>query len=94
MFRGSQETLCLRRRLQLLDGEYEVSMQEMEECPVGRKRATWETMLDGKVRTDLCPLMLQLQNQKVSTVETENQNPNGSIYQLFQSKINQKAFLS
>ncbi|KAF6737287.1 Polycomb protein Suz12 [Oryzias melastigma] len=36
------------RRLQLLDGEYEVSMQEMEECPVGRKRATWETMLDGK----------------------------------------------
>uniref|UniRef100_A0A8C7Z195 SUZ12 polycomb repressive complex 2 subunit a n=1 Tax=Oryzias sinensis TaxID=183150 RepID=A0A8C7Z195_9TELE len=36
------------RRLQLLDGEYEVSMQEMEECPVGRKRATWETILDGK----------------------------------------------
>lgn len=37
------------RRLQLLDGEYEVSMQEMEECPVGKKRATWETILDGKV---------------------------------------------
>uniref|UniRef100_A0A3Q4MK83 SUZ12 polycomb repressive complex 2 subunit a n=1 Tax=Neolamprologus brichardi TaxID=32507 RepID=A0A3Q4MK83_NEOBR len=36
------------RRLQLLDGEYEVSMQEMEECPVGKKRATWETILDGK----------------------------------------------
>uniref|UniRef100_A0A8C1YMH7 Polycomb protein suz12-A n=1 Tax=Cyprinus carpio TaxID=7962 RepID=A0A8C1YMH7_CYPCA len=36
------------RRLQLLDGEYEVSMQEMEESPVGKKRATWETILDGK----------------------------------------------
>ncbi|XP_061086829.1 polycomb protein suz12-B isoform X2 [Conger conger] len=36
------------RRLQLLDGEYEVSMQEMVECPVGKKRATWETILDGK----------------------------------------------
>ncbi|KAK9534541.1 hypothetical protein VZT92_006981 [Zoarces viviparus] len=36
------------RRLQLLDGEYEVSMQEMEECPVTKKRATWETILDGK----------------------------------------------
>ncbi|XP_072224407.1 polycomb protein suz12-B-like [Leuresthes tenuis] len=36
------------RRLQLLDGEYEVSMQEMEECPVSKKRATWETILDGK----------------------------------------------
>uniref|UniRef100_A0AAR2KBU2 Polycomb protein VEFS-Box domain-containing protein n=1 Tax=Pygocentrus nattereri TaxID=42514 RepID=A0AAR2KBU2_PYGNA len=36
------------RRLQLLDGEYEVSMQEMEECPIGKKRATWETILDGK----------------------------------------------
>ncbi|XP_060757290.1 polycomb protein suz12-A [Neoarius graeffei] len=36
------------RRLQLLDGEYEVSMQEMEECPVGKKRATWETIVDGK----------------------------------------------
>ncbi|XP_034566765.1 polycomb protein suz12-B-like [Notolabrus celidotus] len=36
------------RRLQLLDGEYEVSMQEMEECPVNKKRATWETILDGK----------------------------------------------
>lgn len=39
----------LRRRLQLLDGEYEVSMQETEECPVNKKRATWETILDGKV---------------------------------------------
>ncbi|XP_013855700.1 polycomb protein suz12-B [Austrofundulus limnaeus] len=38
------------RRLQLLDGEYEVSMQEMEECPVSKKRATWETILDGKQR--------------------------------------------
>lgn len=37
------------RRLQLLDGEYEVSMQEMEECTVSKKRATWETILDGKV---------------------------------------------
>ncbi|KAG9466767.1 hypothetical protein GDO78_016147 [Eleutherodactylus coqui] len=36
------------RRLQLLDGEYEVAMQEMEDCPVNKKRATWETMLDGK----------------------------------------------
>ncbi|XP_064423585.1 polycomb protein suz12-B isoform X3 [Latimeria chalumnae] len=36
------------RRLQLLDGEYEVAMQEMEECPVNKKRATWETILDGK----------------------------------------------
>lgn len=39
--------LC--RRLQLLDGEYEVSMQETEECPANKKRATWETILDGKV---------------------------------------------
>uniref|UniRef100_A0A8C8GBZ2 Polycomb protein VEFS-Box domain-containing protein n=1 Tax=Oncorhynchus tshawytscha TaxID=74940 RepID=A0A8C8GBZ2_ONCTS len=37
------------RRLQLLDGEYEVSMQGMEDCPVSKKRATWETILDGKV---------------------------------------------
>ncbi|KAL4647993.1 polycomb protein suz12-B-like isoform X2 [Arapaima gigas] len=36
------------RRLQLLDGEYEVSMQEMEECPMSKKRATWETILVGK----------------------------------------------
>ncbi|XP_073419918.1 polycomb protein SUZ12 [Dendrobates tinctorius] len=36
------------RRLQLLDGEYEVAMQEMEDCPVSKKRATWETILDGK----------------------------------------------
>uniref|UniRef100_A0A8D3DPE3 Polycomb protein VEFS-Box domain-containing protein n=1 Tax=Scophthalmus maximus TaxID=52904 RepID=A0A8D3DPE3_SCOMX len=36
------------RRLQLLDGEYEVSMQEMDECPVSKKRATWETIMDGK----------------------------------------------
>ncbi|KAK7167908.1 hypothetical protein R3I94_002086 [Phoxinus phoxinus] len=36
------------RRLQLLDGEYEVSMQEMEESHVGKKRATWETVRDGK----------------------------------------------
>ncbi|XP_051888920.1 polycomb protein suz12-B [Pristis pectinata] len=36
------------RRLQLLDGEYEVAMQEMDECPVSKKRATWETILDGK----------------------------------------------
>ncbi|TMS15405.1 Polycomb protein SUZ12 [Larimichthys crocea] len=35
-------------RTQLLDGEYEVSMQEMEECPVSKKRATWETIRDGK----------------------------------------------
>ncbi|XP_064819048.1 polycomb protein suz12-like [Oncorhynchus masou masou] len=37
------------RRLQLLDGEYEVSMQQMVECPVNKKRATWETNLDGKL---------------------------------------------
>lgn len=37
------------RRLQLLDGEYEVSMQQIEDCPVSKKRATWETILDGKV---------------------------------------------
>lgn len=36
------------RRLQLLDGEYEVAMQEMDDCPVNKKRATWETILDGK----------------------------------------------
>ncbi|KAM9819767.1 polycomb protein suz12-B isoform X2 [Syngnathus typhle] len=36
------------RRLQLLDGEYEVSMQGMQESPVSKKRATWETILDGK----------------------------------------------
>nr|XP_057921372.1 polycomb protein suz12-B isoform X3 [Doryrhamphus excisus] len=36
------------RRLQLLDGEYEVSMQGMEDSPVNKKRATWETLLDGK----------------------------------------------
>lgn len=24
-------------------------MQQMEECPVNKKRATWETILDGKV---------------------------------------------
>lgn len=39
----------VRRRLQLLDGEYEVSMQGMEDSPVSKKRATWETILDGKV---------------------------------------------
>uniref|UniRef100_A0A673Z2D0 SUZ12 polycomb repressive complex 2 subunit n=1 Tax=Salmo trutta TaxID=8032 RepID=A0A673Z2D0_SALTR len=37
------------RRLQLLDGEYEVSMQQMVDCPVNKKRATWETNLDGKL---------------------------------------------
>ncbi|KAK1799480.1 hypothetical protein P4O66_007709 [Electrophorus voltai] len=36
------------RRLQLLDGEYEVCMQETEECPISKKTATWETILDGK----------------------------------------------
>uniref|UniRef100_H3D135 SUZ12 polycomb repressive complex 2 subunit a n=1 Tax=Tetraodon nigroviridis TaxID=99883 RepID=H3D135_TETNG len=36
------------RRLQLLDGEYELSMQETEECPGKKKRASWETILDGK----------------------------------------------
>lgn len=36
------------RRLQLLDGEYEVSMQELEESPLAKKRATWETTVDGK----------------------------------------------
>lgn len=41
--------LIVSRRLQLLDGEYEVSMQGMEDSPVSKKRATWETILDGKV---------------------------------------------
>ncbi|XP_055008769.1 polycomb protein suz12-like isoform X2 [Boleophthalmus pectinirostris] len=36
------------RRLQLLDGEYEVSLQEVEESPICKKRATWETTVDGK----------------------------------------------
>ncbi|XP_028301648.1 polycomb protein suz12-B isoform X2 [Gouania willdenowi] len=36
------------RRLQLLDGEYEVSMQGIDDGPVSKKRATWETLLDGK----------------------------------------------
>ena len=52
-YNNTQVTLkcmCLsNRRLQLLDGEYEVAMQEMEECPISKKRATWETILDGKV---------------------------------------------
>ncbi len=46
---STSEKMCVCRRLQLLDGEYEVSMQEMDECPVSKKRATWETILDGKV---------------------------------------------
>lgn len=54
-YNNTQVTLkcmCLsNRRLQLLDGEYEVAMQEMEECPISKKRATWETILDGKVWT-------------------------------------------
>lgn len=41
--------ILVHRRLQLLDGEYEVSMQGMEDSPVSKKRATWETILDGKV---------------------------------------------
>lgn len=41
--------LVIHRRLQLLDGEYEVSMQGMEDSPISKKRATWETILDGKV---------------------------------------------
>ncbi|CAL8328832.1 unnamed protein product [Lota lota] len=52
---GSTETYIAQmtvfdknRRLQLLDGEYEVSMQGMEDSPVSKKRATWETILDGK----------------------------------------------
>uniref|UniRef100_A0A3B4B5A4 Polycomb protein SUZ12-like zinc finger domain-containing protein n=1 Tax=Periophthalmus magnuspinnatus TaxID=409849 RepID=A0A3B4B5A4_9GOBI len=36
------------RRLQLLDGEYEVSLQEVEDSPIGKKRATWETTVDGR----------------------------------------------
>lgn len=30
-----------------------MSMQEMEECPVGKKRATWETISDQKVCVSL-----------------------------------------
>ncbi|XP_038161588.1 polycomb protein suz12-B-like [Cyprinodon tularosa] len=48
MFVAQMTVFDKNRRLQLLDGEYEVSMQEMEECPVGKKRATWETIVDGK----------------------------------------------
>ncbi|KAM8845704.1 polycomb protein suz12-A-like isoform 1-T1 [Spinachia spinachia] len=48
MFVAQMTVFDKNRRLQLLDGEYEVSMQEMEECPVTKKRATWETILDGK----------------------------------------------
>lgn len=47
--RCESRTLFNHRRLQLLDGEYEVSMQGMEESPISKKRATWETILDGKV---------------------------------------------
>ncbi|XP_078467331.1 polycomb protein SUZ12 isoform X3 [Lampetra planeri] len=36
------------RRCQLLDGEYEVAMQELEDCHISKKRATWETFLEGK----------------------------------------------
>lgn len=43
------QAVVIHRRLQLLDGEYEVSMQGMEDSPVSKKRATWETILDGKV---------------------------------------------
>ncbi|XP_054593080.2 polycomb protein suz12-B [Nothobranchius furzeri] len=48
MFVAQMTVFDKNRRLQLLDGDYEVSMQEMEECPVSKKRATWETILDGK----------------------------------------------
>ncbi|XP_012681390.2 polycomb protein suz12-A-like [Clupea harengus] len=48
MFVAQMTVFDKNRRLQLLDGEYEVSMQEMEECPVGKKRATWETITDQK----------------------------------------------
>ncbi|XP_057700597.1 polycomb protein suz12-B isoform X4 [Corythoichthys intestinalis] len=44
----AQMTVFDKNRLQLLDGEYEVSMQGMEDSPVSKKRATWETILDGK----------------------------------------------
>lgn len=47
--RCESRTLFNHRRLQLLDGEYEVSMQGMEDSPISKKRATWETILDGKV---------------------------------------------
>lgn len=47
--RCESRTLSNHRRLQLLDGEYEVSMQGMEDSPISKKRATWETILDGKV---------------------------------------------
>ncbi|KAK7939313.1 hypothetical protein WMY93_002639 [Mugilogobius chulae] len=36
------------KAVQLLDGEYEVLLQEVEESPMGKKRATWETTVDGK----------------------------------------------
>ncbi|XP_077316812.1 polycomb protein SUZ12 isoform X1 [Lithobates pipiens] len=48
MFVAQMTVFDKNRRLQLLDGEYEVAMQEMEDCPASKKRATWETILDGK----------------------------------------------
>uniref|UniRef100_UPI0035900A4F polycomb protein SUZ12 isoform X2 n=1 Tax=Myxine glutinosa TaxID=7769 RepID=UPI0035900A4F len=36
------------RRCQLLDGDYEVALQEQEVWLPGRRRATWETVIDGK----------------------------------------------
>ncbi|XP_063079537.1 polycomb protein suz12-A-like [Engraulis encrasicolus] len=53
MFVAQMTVFDKNRRLQLLDGEYELSMQEMEECPVGKKRATWETISDQKWLPDL-----------------------------------------
>ncbi|KAL2101251.1 hypothetical protein ACEWY4_003012 [Coilia grayii] len=53
MFVAQMTVFDKNRRLQLLDGEYEVSMQEMEDCPVGKKRATWETISDQKWLPDL-----------------------------------------
>ncbi|GAB1296543.1 Polycomb protein Suz12 [Apodemus speciosus] len=52
------------RRLQLLDGEYEVAMQEMEECPISKKRATWETILDGK---GFCVALAVLEHRDLPT---------------------------
>uniref|UniRef100_A0A8C5EM96 Polycomb protein suz12-B-like n=1 Tax=Gouania willdenowi TaxID=441366 RepID=A0A8C5EM96_GOUWI len=48
LFVAQMSVFDKNRRLQLLDGEYELSMQQMDDVPVSRKRATWETMLDGK----------------------------------------------
>ncbi|KAJ8001927.1 hypothetical protein DPEC_G00174490 [Dallia pectoralis] len=56
MFVAQMTVFDKNRRLQLLDGEYEVSMQGMEERPVSKKRATWETIMEDQWLTPFEPL--------------------------------------